>query len=39
MLMVSNSLKIALTTDHIPLKEVYSVLSKDLIKKKNRDFK
>ena len=34
MLMVSDSLKMALTTDHIPLKEVHSVLSKDLIKRK-----
>ena len=34
MLMVSESLKIALTTDHIPLKEVHNVLTKDLIKRK-----
>lgn len=34
MLMVSDDLKIALATDHIPLKEVYSVLNKDLIKRK-----
>lgn len=34
MLMVAENLKIALTTDHIPLKEVHSVLSKDLIKRK-----
>ena len=35
MLMVSEHLKIALTTDHIPLKEVHNVLNKDLIKRKN----
>ena len=34
MLMVSEDLKIALTTDHIPLKEVHNVLNKDLIKRK-----
>ena len=34
MLMVSDSLKIALTTDHIPLKEVHNVLSQDLLKRK-----
>ena len=34
MLMVSDSLKIALTTDHIPLKEVHNVLSQDLITRK-----
>ena len=34
MLMVSEDLRMALTTDHIPLKEVHSVLNKDLIKRK-----
>ncbi len=34
MLMVSDSLKLALTTDHIPLKEVHNVLSQDLITRK-----
>ena len=34
MLMVSKELKIALTTDHIPLKEVNKVLNKDLITRK-----
>jgi len=34
MLMVSEDLKIALTTDHIPLKEVHNALNTDLIKRK-----